>query len=135
MAHALASKPKTSLDIFKLKVGILVYNLFRSHAVGEQLQNVTYPNPHSPDAGPATTLLWVDSDSFKDLHHTLTSKPCNLTQLKRLRYLFIFERLGSVSLILPHGFDGCVEPLARVLDIGLVGNHSGFDGGTPAIFH
>jgi SAM-dependent methyltransferase len=35
----------------------------------------------------------------------------------------------SVELILPHRFDRCVEPLSRVLDIGLIRNHDWFDVG------
>src|SRR5215510_8928617 len=39
------------------------------------------------------------------------------------------------ELVFPHRFDGCIQPLARVLDVGLVRNHNRFNIRTPAIFH
>ena len=84
MAHALASKTKTSLNVFDLEIGVLFKNLFWSHSIREQLQNITHSNPHTPDAGTTTTLLRVHSDSFKNLHHKVTSTPWNVSQLKPL---------------------------------------------------
>ena len=75
MADALAGEPKTSLDVFEFEVGMLVDNLFRSHAVSKQLQNVAHSNPHSSDAGPPAALLRIHSDSFEDLDHKRTSQP------------------------------------------------------------
>lgn len=86
MADALAGEPKTSLDVFEFEVGMLTYNLFRTHAIGKQLQNVAYSNPHAPDTGPSAALLSVDSDSFKDLHHKLTSRPRSISQAETLGY-------------------------------------------------
>src|SRR5215831_16062065 len=39
------------------------------------------------------------------------------------------------GLVFPHRFDGCVEPFARIFDVGLVRNNDRFDVRTPAIFH
>ena len=69
MANALASEPKASLNIFEFKVGMLVNNLLRSHAIGEQLQNIANANPHSPDTWTPAALLRIHGDPFKDSHH------------------------------------------------------------------
>ena len=51
-----------------------------------------------------------------------------------LRFPNIATKRRPVGLILPHRFDRCVEPLSRVLDIGLISNHDGFGVGAPAVF-
>src|ERR687897_499312 len=49
---------------------------------------------------------------------------------------FEYECSGdsSAALILPNRFDGCVEPLSRIFNIGLIRDHHRFDVGTPAVF-
>jgi len=73
MAHTLASETKTSMNVFKLKIRMLIENLFWSHSIGQQLQNIAHSNSHSSNTGPPATLLRVHSDSIKYLRHKLTS--------------------------------------------------------------
>src|SRR5215510_1527719 len=51
-----------------------------------------------------------------------------------IRSWFVLPEFGR-ELIFPHRFDGCVQPFARVFNIGLVRNHNRFDVRTPAILH
>jgi hypothetical protein len=44
-------------------------------------------------------------------------------------------RRNLIELVLPHWFDRGVQPLSRILDIGLIRNHDRLDVRTPAIFH
>src|SRR5712675_210988 len=79
MADALAGETKTSLDVFEFKIGMFPDDLVRTHAVGKQLQNVTHSHPRAADAGTPAALLRIHRDSFKDLHHKLTSRLKNIS--------------------------------------------------------
>ena len=68
----MARKPKTSTDIFKLKIGQFLENLVRGEPVGKQIQDIGNPDPHPPDAGTATTLLRINSDTFSQIGHSLS---------------------------------------------------------------
>ena len=66
------------------------------HAIGKQLQNVTHSHPHAADAGTPAALLRIHRDSFKDLHHKLTSR--NALILYRYSCLWrAFRNKGSQS--------------------------------------
>ncbi len=72
MAYPLAGETQTGMNIFKLKVRVLIKNLLGSHPVGEELQHVTDANSHSPDTWSSTALLRVYCDSIKKMCHTCT---------------------------------------------------------------
>src|SRR5882757_7992335 len=86
MADALAGETKTSLDVFEFKIGMFPDDLVRTHAVGKQLQNITHSHPHAADAGTPAALLRIHRDSFKDLHHKLTSRTENISQVETAGY-------------------------------------------------
>ena len=71
MADALASETKTSLDVFEFKIRMFPDDLFRTHAVGKQLQNVTHSHPHAADVdGPFGSRMCRAWSCVPGLHWT-----------------------------------------------------------------
>ena len=51
---------ETRLNIFGLKIGKFLDNLFGRQPVGQQIQHINHPNPHSANARPPAALLRIN---------------------------------------------------------------------------
>src|SRR5262245_54021990 len=96
----------------------------------------------SLDAAQADHLTWLSASSPRPTAAACLRKFLRLTadssrfMEPSIRSWFVCQspsyRESLVELVFPHRFDGCVQPLARVFNIGLVRNHNRFDVRTPA---
>ena len=67
----MAGQTKTCFDILALKNGHLFENFFHGKSRGKEVYHIRHANPHPPNAGTATALLWINRDSIEKFGHEL----------------------------------------------------------------
>jgi hypothetical protein len=60
MVQFTAGVLQAGLNVFGFKVGQFLENLLRSQTVCQQVEDVSHPNAHAPDAGSSSALLGVN---------------------------------------------------------------------------
>lgn len=75
MVKALAGKSQGSPDVFKAKIGQLFYYLLGGEPAGEQIQDVTDPNPQASNAGTPPALLGVYRNPIGKIGHAIHLSP------------------------------------------------------------
>src|ERR671919_1671955 len=69
MTNPPAYKAQACLNVFRLQIWEFFNDLIWGQPIGKQIQNVAVSNSHATDAGAATALLRINSDSFSKFHH------------------------------------------------------------------
>ncbi len=62
MPKTTAGELKAGTDVFGLEVGELLDDLLDAEPVRQEVEDVTDPDAHAPNAGTTAALLWVDGD-------------------------------------------------------------------------
>ena len=69
MIEPARGKVQGGAQIFRFEIGHLVEDLFGRQAGGEEVQDVSHPNPHAANARTTATLLRIDGDPIHQLCH------------------------------------------------------------------
>ena len=66
MIHFGSGVSQASPDIGGFKIRIIFENLGLAYSCGEEIEHISHPDTHSPNAGPTTALLRIEGDPIHD---------------------------------------------------------------------
>jgi hypothetical protein len=72
MIQPTAREPQARANVFELEIWHLLDDLLGRETVGQEIQNIADPDPHTTNAGTPATLLRVYRDAIHQFSHGLS---------------------------------------------------------------